>query len=102
MAARYVLKENLSAGFELAQYDTTKPLVIDPVLIYSTYLGGSSAEGFAGIALDETGNLYFAGDTGSIDFPTLNPFQPAANGFFAVVTGVVFRARCMAVGIDSL
>src|SRR5207253_1131168 len=61
--------------FEIPNYDKTKPLVIDPTLIYSTYLGGSGADfGFA-IAVDSSGNAYVTGATHSPDFPVANAFQ---------------------------
>ena len=46
--------------FEVARYDKTRPLVIDPVLAYSTYLGGSTRTGH-GIAVDASGNAYVTG-----------------------------------------
>jgi hypothetical protein len=59
-------------GFELASYDTTKPLIIDPVLMYSTYLGGLdfSNESLRGIAVDATGHAYVIGLTNAANFPT--------------------------------
>jgi hypothetical protein len=57
-------------GFEVAAYDPTRPLIIDPVLSYSTYLGGSGEDLGLGIAVDGTGNTYVTGSTGSTDFPT--------------------------------
>jgi len=67
----------------VAAYDASSPLVIDPVLSYSTFLGGSGVEG-AGtseIAVDGSGNAYITGDTNSIDFPTTtNSLQQAFGG----------------------
>jgi hypothetical protein len=57
-------------GFELAAYDPTKPLVIDPVLVYSTYLGGTKDDSARAVAVDEQGNAYITGSTFSADFPT--------------------------------
>jgi len=70
---RYILTAKNQVAFEVPAYDRTRPLVIDPVLSYSTYLGGSADEGFLesqGIAADAAGNAYVAGTTVSIDFPT--------------------------------
>jgi hypothetical protein len=49
-------------------------------LIYSTYLGGSGDDGGSGIAVDNSGNAYIIGTTGSTDFPAVNPFQPGYGG----------------------
>jgi hypothetical protein len=76
IASRYVLKGNREVGFELGEYDRTRPLVIDPVLAYSTYLGGSSGELTGSIAVDGAGNAYVTGITYSSDFPTADPLQP--------------------------
>jgi hypothetical protein len=76
IASRYVLKGNREVGFELGEYDRTRPLVIDPVLAYSTYLGGSSGELTGYIAIDGAGNAYVTGITYSSDFPTADPLQP--------------------------
>lgn len=57
-------------GVDIAPYDATRPLVIDPVLIYSTYLGGSSDDSASGVAVDSAGNAYVTGSTFSTDFPT--------------------------------
>src|SRR5438876_4862150 len=67
---RYVLKAERQVAFEVAAYDATKPLIIDPVLAYSTYLGGTGGDQGSGIAVDVAGNAYVTGSTGSIDFPT--------------------------------
>ncbi|MEK6286387.1 MAG: SBBP repeat-containing protein [Acidobacteriota bacterium] len=55
-------------GFEVGDYDPTLPLVIDPVLVYSTYVGGSAADAGRGIAVDSAGNAYLVGDSFSSDF----------------------------------
>src|SRR6267378_6028710 len=56
---RYVLKDALRVGFQVAAYDRSRPLVIDPTLVYSTYLGGGAA-GY-GIAVDAAGAAYVTG-----------------------------------------
>ncbi len=56
-------------GFQIASYDHSRPLVIDPVLAYSTYLGGSNSSSGAAIAVDEDGYAYVVGSTASTDFP---------------------------------
>ena len=56
-------------GFEVGEYDRSRTLVIDPVLSYSTYLGGSGDEIGAKIAVDSGLNFYVAGSTTSANFP---------------------------------
>ncbi len=82
---QYALSRKGGVRFEVAHYDRSKPLVIDPVLAYSTYLGGSGSNtGLGdvglGIAVDGSGNIYVAGYTGSTDFPTANPLQSTPGG----------------------
>jgi len=80
-------KQTHRVGFKVAAYDRTRPLVIDPVLIYSTYLGGSTPDSGYGIAVDATGNCYVTGETYSTDFPTHDPLYPNnAGGYDAFVT----------------
>ena len=76
----YVLKGDNRVSFEIASYDPGKTLVIDPVLVYSTYLGGSGDDIGEGIAVDAAGNAYITGYTGSINFPTANPLQADSHG----------------------
>lgn len=55
--------------FRLGDYDPVFPLIIDPLLLYSTYLGGSGDELGNDIVIDSLGNSYITGSTSSIDFP---------------------------------
>jgi len=73
--------------FALGRYDRRRELTIDPVLAYSTYLGGSGGEDGRGIAVDAAGNAYVTGYTSSTDFPTVNAFQATyGGGLYAFVT----------------
>jgi hypothetical protein len=100
---RYSVKDNNQVRFELASYDPSKPLVIDPILVYSTYLGGDALvvklnsagsailysstfggaqfeHGYA-IEVDSFGNVYVSGPTDSDNFPTTpGAFQTARRG----------------------
>jgi YVTN family beta-propeller protein len=68
IAGGYALKGN-ELRFVVGQYDHRQKLVIDPVLVYSTYLGGSAIDYATGIAVDSSGSVYVAGFTGSTNFP---------------------------------
>ena len=57
-------------GFQVAAYDPRRPLIIDPILDYSTYLGTSNQDQAGGIAVDSIGNAYVTGFTDSPNFPT--------------------------------
>ncbi len=69
VAGGYRLVGKTRAGFELTDYRTDLPLVIDPVLHYSTSFGGSGGDYVTGMALDNAGNVYVTGYTVSADFP---------------------------------
>ena len=78
---RFALLAGNTVGFTLGAYDHGKPLVIDPVLVYATYLGGTNGGDYggdsaAGIAVDAAGNAYITGQADSTDFPvTKGAFQ---------------------------
>jgi len=92
---RFAVDGDGAVGFQVGGYDAGRPLIIDPVLSYSTLLGGSGFDTATALAVDSTGAAYVAGFTESYDFPTANPeqnfnaggndafvakFNPAGNG----------------------
>ena len=84
---RYRLDGDNHIHFELGRYDRRRPVVIDPVLAYSTYLGGSGNHQYGtgdygtGIAVDSSGDAYVTGSASSSDFPTTPAaFQAACRG----------------------
>lgn len=88
IAGGYVMASPNEVGFELAAYDAARPLVIDPVLAYSTFLGGTGHDAGLGIAVNPHGKAYITGKTASLDFPTEpTPSQiGTGGGFDAFVT----------------
>jgi hypothetical protein len=78
--ATYRIYEDRSVGFEVGAYDSSRPLVIDPVISYSTYLGGSGVGAVTAVGRDGLGNLYAAGWTESIDFPIAGAMQATNRG----------------------
>jgi hypothetical protein len=77
---QYIIKRGQRVSFEVAEYDSKRPLIIDPALAYSTYLGGGGYDIGYGIAVDSSGNAYVTGATYATNFPTMNPLQPANGG----------------------
>ena len=80
VSARYAIGEDGSVGFAIGSYNPRRPLTIDPVIEYSTYLGGLMFDIAWAVAADAAGNAYIAGDTESANFPTVSPYQPGAGG----------------------
>lgn len=93
---RYVMRSDGRIGFHVGRYDESLPLVIDPVLSYSSYFGGSMQERIHGVTSDADGHIIVAGETYSPDFPTANPMQPQRNGL-----GEAFVAKLAPAG-DAL
>jgi hypothetical protein len=79
VASRYVVAGN-TVSFELGAYDAAAPLVIDPVLTYSTFFGGSGDDSGFGIAVGPNGDLFVAGYTTSTNFPGVESIQSASAG----------------------
>ena len=65
----FTLSGKHQAAFAVGPYDQTKPLVIDPTLVYSTFLGGTGDDLGSSIAVDSNNNIYIAGTTSSVNFP---------------------------------
>ena len=76
----YVLSGTHQVGFAVGTYDKTRPLVIDPVLVYSSYLGGTGSDQGNGIAVDASGSAYLIG-TAEADFPVSNPLGGNGDAF---------------------
>ena len=81
IAASYDLSGGNEIRFHLGDYDHSQPLVIDPMLVYSTYFGGSSEDQILAGRIDTSGNFYVTGFTYSNDFPLIAPFQNSNNEY---------------------
>src|SRR5205085_36863 len=88
-----VLGPSSVAGFAVGAYDRSRPLVIDPILLYSTFLGGSLADEGLGVAVDAAGSAYVTGRTSSANFPIQNAAQPGFGGGTATLPFDVFVAK---------
>jgi hypothetical protein len=66
--------------FELGEYDHSQVLVIDPVIVFATYLAGTSTDQVTAVATDGSGDVFVTGFTTSTDFPTSTPIQSGIGG----------------------
>jgi hypothetical protein len=82
---RYVLEGDHEVGFDVGKYDHTRPLIIDPQLTYSSYVGGGGNDVIQKVAIDSKGNAYTIGYSKSLDFPLAVPFQGQLSGVNNVV-----------------
>lgn len=97
-------------SFALGKYNRRQKLVIDPVLTYSTYLGGSGGDIAYGVAVNSAGDAYVTGVTASTNFPvTSTSYQPTYAGdgdvfvtkFNSTGTGVLFSTYLGGTGVDA-
>ena len=81
--ARFALRADNTVAFEVAAYDHSRELVVDPTLAYSTLIGTAYLNNIAAVAVDGSGNSYVTGTT-YYNFPTKNPAegnQPSEDAF---------------------
>jgi beta-propeller repeat-containing protein/ASPM-SPD-2-Hydin domain-containing protein len=92
VAVEYVLSGLNKATLHLGTYDKSRKLVIDPMLTYSTFLGGSQADTGNGLAIDSTGNAYIAGKSCSNDFVGGTNFKGGgtSDAFVTLINGATF------------
>lgn len=92
VAGGFTLHANNSVGFRLSSYDHSRKLVIDPILQYSTYLGGSGSNVAGSIAVDSDGDIYVAGSTSATDFPvTSGALQKGNNNLYSQITAFIAK-----------
>jgi hypothetical protein len=85
VAAAYLLEGEL-ATLTLGAYDRDKPLVIDPVVVFATYLGGSADDVLRSVRVDPLGNIYVIGTSQSTNFPTVGALRGAGGGTDVVIS----------------
>lgn len=109
VTVRYQLHDDGSIGFVVGRYNPALPLIIDPVLRYSTYLGGGGRDLGNGVAVDPAGNTYVAGSTLSSDFPREDPYDDSLGGSqdgfvtkFDAQGNLVYSTFLGGSGIDSI
>jgi hypothetical protein len=101
VAGNYVVSSDRRVRFSVGNYDRTEPLVIDPILNYSIFLGGSADDIGFGIAIDGKGNAYVTGETFSTNFPTTANAFSKTNGT-GIANGAVFVTQLNPTGTAEL
>jgi hypothetical protein len=80
VAAEFTILADGTVGFRLGEYDPERELVIDPVLAYTTLMGGRGMDTVYAVAADASGNAYLAGRSDSYDLPVINGAQSGSGG----------------------
>lgn len=80
IAADYRVLKGSKVRLQLASYDRSRSLTIDPVLSYSTYIGGGSSDSVDAMAVDAAGNAYIIGTSHSTNWPVVGAYQSRMAG----------------------
>jgi hypothetical protein len=78
--ARYYVFADGSVGFQIGEYDASRPLIIDPDISFSTYWGGAQLDAFTGVASATDGSIIMCGWTESMDIPMSSGYQTSLRG----------------------
>jgi len=80
--------DGMEVLFDLGDYDRALPLVIDPTITYSNYIGGTGTLAVNHTAVDSAGSVYITGTASSPDFPLVSPIQqfPTSIGLYSSST----------------
>ena len=81
VTAGFALVGGSTVGFRLGEYDRSLPLIIDPVVSFSTFVAGTRTDLATGVALDAAGNAWVTGYTDSPDLPVATTMQPSNAGY---------------------
>lgn len=77
--ARFQIQDR-TIGFRVGDYNPDLPLVIDPVVAYTTLIGVDNNISVDGLAVDSGGNVVFTGSTGATNLPVINGLHPSSAG----------------------
>ena len=78
---RFALRKQNTVSLALGEYDPDSPLIVDPVLSFSTLIGANNNTQVQGIAVDSSKNVYITGTTFATNYPVVNAFQPTNHGY---------------------
>ena len=102
VAGEYVMQADQQIGFAVGAYDATKPLVIDPIISWASYVGGQSSASAATITADKSGNVYLVVWDGPT--PTAGAYDSGSGYSVMKVnasgTAVIWTARIGASSFD--